>query len=206
MEVRLEGVGKRFVREWIFRHLTLDLQPGDRLALTGPNGSGKSTLLQVLAGAMPPTEGRVQFIAEKNTAIAEDDHYRQLVIAAPYLELIEEFTLTELVDFHRKFKPFHQQQSTQEFIDYLDLQASAQKYIHNFSSGMKQRLRLGLAFWADVPLVLLDEPTANLDARTTAWYLDQVQRLPPEKIIVIGSNVPAEYGFCSRILDLPACR
>ena len=203
MEIRLEQVGKRFVREWIFRNLSLHLQPGDRLALTGPNGSGKSTLLQVLAGAMPPTAGKIDFLGEENRAIEEDDRFRQLVIAAPYLELVEEFTLTELVDFHRKFKPFLHNRTTQDFIEYVDLQTSAHKYIRNFSSGMKQRLRLGLAFWADVPLLLLDEPTANLDARTTAWYLSEVQRLPAEKIIVVGSNVAAEYGFCSRRLNLP---
>ncbi|MFT4033720.1 MAG: ATP-binding cassette domain-containing protein [Siphonobacter sp.] len=202
MHITLDQLGKRFIREWIFRRLTLDILPGTRLAVTGPNGSGKSTLLQVIAGSMPATEGKLLY-RTKNQKILEEDHYfRQVVIAAPYLELIEEFTLTELVEFHQKFKPFKQSLSTIDFIERVDLTASREKFIRNFSSGMKQRLKLGLAFWSDVPVVLLDEPTSNLDARNTDWYLREVQQLSPQQTVILCSNVPAEYTFCNQVLDI----
>lgn len=197
MQLQLEQLGKRFIREWIFRRLSVDLPAGSRVAVTGPNGSGKSTLLQVIAGSMPATEGIIQY-----GSVSDDAVYRHVVIAAPYLELIEEFTLTELVDFHRKFKPLKQGLSTPDFIECLDLTASRNKYIRNFSSGMKQRLKLGLAFWSEARLVILDEPTSNLDARNTDWYLREVQQLTGDQIILIGSNVPSEYAFCTQAIDI----
>lgn len=201
MQIILEQLGKRFIREWIFRRLSLELAAGDRLAITGPNGSGKSTLLQVLTGAMPASEGKIQY-REGTQDIPADHFFRQVSIAAPYLELIEEFTLTELVDFHQKFKPFKQNLSTPAFIERLDLKASRDKFIRNFSSGMKQRLKLGLAFYSNVPLVILDEPTSNLDARNSDWYFEEVQKLDANQTLIIASNVPAEYQFCEKVIDI----
>ncbi len=203
MQIILEQLGKRFIREWIFRRLSLELAAGDRLAITGPNGSGKSTLLQVLTGAMPASEGKIQYF-EGSSEISSDHFFRQVSIAAPYLELIEEFTLTELVDFHQKFKPFKQNLSTPAFIERLDLKASRDKFIRNFSSGMKQRLKLGLAFYSNVPLVILDEPTSNLDTRNSDWYFEEVQKLDANQTLIIASNVPAEYQFCEKVIDIQA--
>ena len=203
MQLILEQLGKRFIREWIFRRLSLELSSGQRIAITGPNGSGKSTLLQVVAGALAASEGKLTYRNE-NQDIPADDVFRQVAIAAPYLELIEEFTLTELVDFHQKFKPFKNNLQTAEFIERLDLKASSDKFIRNFSSGMKQRLKLGLAFHSQVPVVILDEPTSNLDARNSEWYYREVQKLDDSQLVIIGSNVPAEYSFCEKRLDIQA--
>lgn len=201
MQITLENLGKKFVRDWIFRRLTHPLTAGGRYAVVGPNGSGKSTFLQVLAGAVPPSEGTLRY--ERGTQVIDGDScFRYLVIAAPYLELIEEFTPVELVDFHLKFKAFKAGMTRDEFLSEVSLTAARDKSIGHFSSGMKQRLKLGLAFFSDVPLVLLDEPTANLDAANTAWYDHHVRRLGPEQLVVIASNQPSEYAICDEVIDI----
>src|SRR5690606_22281356 len=133
-----------------------------------------------------------------------DDWYRYIVLAAPYLELIEEFTLYEAVVFHQRFKPLKNGFSTADFEDFVQLSHARNKAIRHFSSGMKQRVKLGLAFLSDVPVVILDEPTSNLDATGTKWYLDQVTHLSDNQLVILGSNQPQEYEFCRNIISVSA--
>lgn len=201
MQILINQLGKRFNREWIFRELNLELQAGQSYTFVGPNGSGKSTLLQVISGVIPSTEGKMEYRLNNQT-IEEDKWYKQLIIAAPYLELIEEFTLLELLDFHAGFKPFKTPHAKEEILDKLELESSKHKAIKNFSSGMKQRLKLALAFYSDVPVVMLDEPTSNLDARWSAWYREEVQRLGSNQLLLICSNIPAEYDFADTVINV----
>ncbi len=201
MQLLIDQLGKRFNREWIFKQFSAKLQAGQSYTFVGPNGSGKSTLLHVISGVMPSTEGKIIYQLD-NQIIEEDKWYRQLVIAAPYLELIEEFTLLELLDFHTGFKPFKEGISKSELIERIELEGSKNKAIKYFSSGMKQRLKLALAFYSNVPVVMLDEPTSNLDTKWSAWYREEVQRLTPDQILLICSNVPAEYDFCDTIINV----
>lgn len=201
MQLLIDQLGKRFNREWIFKNFSAKLQAGQSYTFVGPNGSGKSTLLHVISGVMPSTEGKIIYQIGNQT-IDEDKWYKQLVIAAPYLELIEEFTLLELLDFHTGFKPFKEGISKNELVERIELEGSRNKAIKYFSSGMKQRLKLALAFYSNVPIVMLDEPTSNLDAKWSAWYREEVQRLSPNQILLICSNVPAEYDFCDTIINV----
>ena len=107
--ISLQAAGKKFNREWIFRNLTFQFEPGKSYAITGPNGSGKSTLLQCIAGAIHLSEGSVSYHSvskEATTQLAEEDFFKQVAISAPYLELIEEMTAREFLSFHQHFKPF----------------------------------------------------------------------------------------------------
>src|SRR5688572_16846769 len=169
MKIVAENLGKRFNREWIFRHFSFTLQPAATYAITGPNGSGKSTLSQVLWGQVPPTAGTIQYV-DGNTTLPIVEVYRHLAIAAPYMDLVEEFTLEETIRFHFKFKKPVAGISVSEMPERMGLEVARGKKIAAFSSGMKQRLKLALAFYSDTPLLFLDEPTTNLDKPAIAWY------------------------------------
>ena len=106
MKILLTKVGKRYNRDWIFRHLDYEFSPGTSYAITGPNGSGKSTLLQVVAGAVVHTEGSLSYHPEtlQNGNFDAANAYQFLSIAAPYLELIEEMTLLERASSVRNCK------------------------------------------------------------------------------------------------------
>lgn len=201
MKIITENLGKKFRNEWIFRNLNYEFQSGESYTFIGANGSGKSTLMQVLSGFMPHSEGLINYqCSQKSLTI--DDYYKHLVIAAPYLELIEDFTLTEIVEFHVKFKPFKNNLPTNEFIDFIELPKAQNKEVKFFSSGMKQRVKLGLAFWSDCEILMLDEPTSNLDAEATSWYLRNVQEHSKNRLLFICSNQPSEYEFCKNILNI----
>ena len=82
------------------------------------------------------------------------------------------------------------------------MEKSKNKLIRYFSSGMKQRVKLALAFCADTPLLMLDEPTANLDAQGSNWYLQLIEQFAAGRLTIICSNQPNEYAFCKNRLNL----
>lgn len=201
MQITAEQIGKKYRNEWIFRRVDLTLTAGTSYTFVGPNGSGKSTLLQLLAGSLPMTDGKLTYTLN-GKLLEPDDWFRYVSLAAPYLELVEEMTLTELLAFHQTFKPFKPGLTPEVITDLLLLDHARHKEIKYFSSGMKQRVKLGLAFFAQAPVVILDEPTANLDRQGAAWYYEQVRQLGPDQLLLIGSNVPDEYDFCPNVLDV----
>ena len=201
MQIIATGLGKRFQRDWIFRGLTRSFQPGSATAVLGPNGAGKSTLLNTISGQLLPTEGELTYILG-GRPVAVEDLPRHLAYAAPYLELLEELTLLELLQFHTQFKPLRPGVSLDKLIDLMYLENSRHQLVREFSSGMKQRLKLALALYADAPLLLLDEPTTNLDRTGVEWYLEHVRATLAGRTVLVSSNVPEEYDFCTEQVNI----
>jgi ABC-type multidrug transport system ATPase subunit len=198
MKISLHNVGKRYNREWIFRHFSFEFATTGSYAITGANGSGKSTLLQVIAGATMHSEGELAY--KKNDGGIIEQPYRQIAIAAPYLELIEEFTATELLNFHTGFKKLTA--TIPEILQSVNLEKAAQKQIRYFSSGMKQRLKLAQAFFSESDVLFLDEPTTNLDSEGTSLYQNLVKNHAGTRLLLISSNVPEEYAFCNEVIKI----
>jgi ABC-type multidrug transport system ATPase subunit len=203
MEIQLCKVAKRFRYEWIFKDIEYTFRPESRYVLLGANGSGKSTLMKMLSGHLTPSKGSIFFLDKQNKAIDPDSVYRFISYAAPYIELVEEFTLTETLDFHQKFKAFAKNIETQSLIETLGFEKSRHKEIRFFSSGMKQRLKLALAICSDTPILLLDEPTTNLDAQGVAWYKNLLQQYLQDRLLIIATNVPEDYEFiCDKQINI----
>ncbi len=201
MTIVLENIGKRFNREWIFRSVDYVFESGQSYALLGHNGSGKSTLLSILSGWLTPTSGRISWKLDQQD-IPQERIFAYLGLSAPYLEVIEDLTLEEHLHFHARFKPFSDEVSLRTIIDLLGLEKHRHKFIKNFSSGMKQRLKLALAIIPSVPLILLDEPTTNLDREGVDWYLNLMERFSAGKTVIIASNTSREYSFCAHRLTI----
>lgn len=203
VKIELQEVAKRYRLEWVLRHINLILESGRRYALTGPNGSGKSTLMKMLSGHLSPSRGQIRFHLDERT-LERSEVYLHLSFAAPYIDLIEEFTLQEAIDFHRRFKSLHADLDTEGLIRLLGFKRARHKPVRAFSSGMKQRLKLALAICSDTPLLLLDEPTTNLDQQGVGWYLDLIESFGQKRTIVVASNVAVDYGFCEEGVDVMA--
>ncbi len=228
MKITLTEAGKRFNRDWIFRHVSYEFIRGHSYAITGPNGSGKSTLLQVIAGAITPSEGVFTYeptvnnksltgdettvdgsqlteninLSTVNRQLSTENIYRYISISATYLELVEEMTLTEFLHFHRRFKPFLPSIDIEKIISVLGLEKSAHKQIRYYSSGMKQRVKLAQAVFSDTPVLLLDEPCTNLDEEGIALYHQLIKNYCPGRLLIISSNEKQEYDFCEKELNL----
>ncbi|WP_158825804.1 ABC transporter ATP-binding protein [Mucilaginibacter lacusdianchii] len=199
--ISLQNAGRRFNRDWIFKDVSYTFTSGNSYAVLGPNGSGKSTLLQLLNGSLSPSSGKVTFSYQGDN-LEVDAVFKHISLAAPYLELIEEFTLNEVIDFHFKFKPYKVGLDRKQLLDLLDMQTHRNKLVRYFSSGMKQRVKLALAFGSDTAVLMLDEPTSNLDTQGVDWYLKLVQQYAQDRLTIVCSNQAHEYSFCTQQLSI----
>ena len=166
--------------------------------ISGHNGSGKSTLLKLLTGYISPNEGNITW--HKDQQIIPIEQWPELLaVCTPYLELIEEFTLQEMLDYHQKIKPLNQVYTAQSFAKKIELDFQSDKAIRYFSSGMKQRVKLGLVFFSGCEVILLDEPVSNLDKSGIQWYKNQIEQLNTENrlIVVCSNNQEEESFFCN---------
>jgi ABC-type multidrug transport system ATPase subunit len=197
MRISLTDAGKRYNREWIFRHLDQQFLAGQTYAIIGPNGSGKSTLLQVIAGSTALSEGRINM-----DNVKDEDHYQKVSIAAPYLELIEEMSGLEFLQFHAGFKPFVNGMDAIGVLDRVQLSHAGIKQIRYYSSGMKQRLKLAQCILSQSDFVLLDEPCTNLDETGIALYHSLIDEFTRDRCVIVSSNDKVEYSFCQEKIEI----
>lgn len=201
MKISLSHLGKRYNRDWIFRNLNFQFAPNKLYAITGPNGSGKSTLLQIISGSVVHNEGKILYIEDEAT-IEQEKIFRKISFSAPYIEVVEEMTLTEFFNFHDKMKGWIPSLNTKEIIYFLGLEKAAHKQIRYFSSGMKQRVKLAQAILSDVSAVFLDEPLTNLDEEGISLYNSLIKNYCSNRLVIISSNDSKEYSFCEEIIDM----
>jgi ABC-type multidrug transport system ATPase subunit len=202
MEIVLEDISKRYIKSIIFKNLSYTISAQDKVVIKGSNGSGKSTLLKLIAGIETPTKGSIRyFFKQKN--INPEEIFRYLSVCTPYTELFEELTLQQMIDFHFKMKKPLPSVSVSDVSGLILLENELNKEISEFSSGMKQRLKLGLAILSDTSLLLLDEPSINLDLNGIKWYKELVQKYASNKTIIVCSNqIKDEYAFCNKEINI----
>lgn len=202
MSLSLINIAKKFNRDWVFRNANYQFEIPGSYVIKGSNGSGKSTLLKILSGFLTPTEGELKLLIKSNN-ITTENWSNHIAYAAPYYELIEEMYLEEFVSFYIKFKPLQKGISQHDLIKIAYLEEAKNKQIKNFSSGMRQRLKLALAWLGDVSIVLLDEPCSNLDARGIEWYKNLANKYSENRLVIVCSNnIEDEFSFCKKSLDM----
>lgn len=187
MKVELENIGKRFRKEWIFRNVSRGLTAQNCTAILGSNGSGKSTLLQIISGYLTPSEGEIVWQHDEEKILREHV-YRHTAICSPMIQLWDELTLEENISLFLRFKALPKCNDAAEFMACIQLQKQHNKPLKTFSSGMKQRVKLGLAILSDAQLLLLDEPCSHLDAAGVLWYQSLLTDNRKEKTVIIASN------------------
>jgi len=201
IQLTLTGVGKRFGRNWILQDLNEQFSGGERIGIKGRNGSGKSTLLRIICGQLTPSRGAVALkINEEEVSV--NDLYRYVSWTAPYLEIVEELTITEFLAFHFGLKPLLPGLSLTDLPSLLELNDVRKRKLSACSSGMRQRVLLGSALYANTPLLLLDEPTVTLDEDAIDWFHQQLADYCGARLTLIASNEASDLQDCQRVLTL----
>jgi len=196
MEILAHNLSKKFRQEYVVRDFSYHFQSGNAYAITGPNGSGKSTLLQLIAQFTLPNSGTIEMIG-----IDPDLVYSKITFAAPYVELIEEYTLTEHLQILLKNQYLPASVTIESLEEFIDLRPDRVKTIKNYSSGMRQKIKLGFALLSQRPILLLDEPTTNFDEQAKQWFFTRLNE-QRHKLIIIASNEKQEINFCTEKISI----
>ena len=202
MTITLQQASKRFQRYWIFRDIDYTFAATGSYALLGNNGSGKSTLLRVISGMQNPSNGKVLYHDDNGNKLEGSKIFDQLSFCAPGMEIIEELTLREFFDFHFSFKRPLSGLSVSDIIGLTGLSEYADKPIGEYSSGMRQRVKLAQAIFADTAALLLDEPCTNLDEQGVEQYRGWLEQYASKRLIIVASNDVREYFFCEEKIAL----
>ena len=196
MKISLEHISKRFQRHWIFKDINYSFTGSGAYALLGPNGSGKSTLLRVIAGMQSASIGKVSYSTAGNISLDTAKIFPHISFTAPGQEIVEELTLHEFLEFHFSFKKPLPGLDIKSIIAITGLQSIENKPIGDYSSGMKQRVKLAQAIFTDTPILLLDEPCSNLDQQGVEQYRNWIERYSKDRLVIVASNDVREYFFC----------
>ncbi len=195
--IHLKDCGKNYHNSWLFRNVNLemDLTVGNSYGILGDNGSGKSTFLLMLTGQVGPTEGFINYSNQGKELMVYDLH-NNYSHSSPAMELPEELSLVDWFRFQNKIKPFYKEFTLEELCDICQFTSKTKtKAIINYSSGMKQRLKLVLSFFTDTKICLLDEPLSNLDSKGVELYKNLIDKHISNKAIIVASNREDEYYF-----------
>lgn len=202
MKIALEHISKRFQRYWIFKDINYSFTAPGAIALLGPNGCGKSTLLRIIAGMQSPSLGKIHFYDNDDKGIPAEKVFSKISFCAPGQELVEELTLREFFDFHFSFKRPLPGLSVSEIIRLTGLNDAIDKPIGDYSSGMKQRVKLAQAIFSDTPVLLLDEPCTNLDQQGVEQYREWIEQYGKDRLVIVASNDVREYFFCREQVEI----
>ncbi|MEI8280320.1 MAG: ABC transporter ATP-binding protein [Bacteroidota bacterium] len=195
MKISLNQISKRFQRYWIFKDINYSFGSPGTYALLGPNGSGKSTLLRIIAGMQAPSIGKITFSYQRND-IPVNKLFPHIAFCAPGMEIVEDLTLKEFLDFHFTFKNPIAGLTIEKIIEEIGLKHATDKPISDYSSGMKQRVKLAQAIFSDTPVLLLDEPCTNLDQAGVDQYTKWIDTYSQGRLVIVASNDVREYCFC----------
>lgn len=201
LEIIIQNISKQFGKNTVFSNLSLNITHNNPLAITGANGTGKSTLIKTLAGIITPDSGTVKWLIDNKNA-SSNNVAASMAVVAPYTSLIEEFSLHELCSFQSRFRKPINNLTINNILELSGLEKQAHTPLLNFSSGMKQKVKLTLALLFESKAILLDEPCSNLDDKTTQWYKDMLSIYKQNRLLVICShNNSNETFLCSKTID-----
>jgi len=202
MQILVDNISKKYNQFWIFKDFNYTFELGQIYALLGANGSGKSTLSKCLIGLENTNKGQINYIHSSDKQIDKNHIYKYISYCAPAQELIEEFTVLELLEFHFQFKKLIHVNSIQDIIDILDLRHHIHTPIRDYSSGMKQRLKLAQCFFSETDIMCLDEPTTNLDSNWINFYDEYIKKTSPGRLVLIASNQEVEYARAHAFISI----
>jgi len=200
--LNVSGIGKHYGDALLFKDISFRLNPGDVFAIVGWNGSGKSTLLRIIAGLVRPSAGRIEMFCN-GEPISKESRRQFVGMVAPALSLYDELTGLENMEFFCRVRGVAcNRNNCLEIIDGVGLAEHATKICGDYSSGMKQRLKLAQALLHKPPLLLLDEPGCNLDSKGIKVVEGIISKQRQLGVTVIASNEKREADYADKAINL----
>jgi heme exporter protein A len=201
--IRSENIKKTFNRRIVFDKVNFEISSKDGLGIIGKNGSGKTTLIKVIAGLFEPSAGKIKYYL-KEKQVASDEIFKHIGYVAPYLNLYDEFTALEnLIIFDKIRNLKNPPELYKKILEKVNLLERKDDYLRTFSSGMKQRLKFAFAIIGNPDILILDEPSTNLDPEGIKMMNIIIQEYRfDEKMVIIATNDAEDLTYCNYLIDL----
>lgn len=197
-----QRIGQKFNQRTIFKNISFEIESGQSIVLTGPNGSGKTTLLRIICHLIQPSEGAVKFWHDSQ-GVERDGLYPHIGLVGPYLQLYNQLTALENYTFFSRIRgleidfPYFK-----ELMSGMGLQGRELDELRTYSSGMLQRIKYVMALIHQPEILILDEPTANLDEKGVERVYQIMDSQKRDKILIMATNEPGEIRFGEKQIRL----
>jgi heme exporter protein A len=202
LKLDVKNLAKRFGHRPVFQDISFSLDYGSSIAVVGPNGSGKSTMLRLIAGLLMPTSGEAVFY-ENNKRLDFDRLRRKMAMVAPYLSLYSSLTAAENLRFFSEVDGLRiDRQKIEEILARVGLENRADDRVGEYSSGMHQRLKYAVALLKNPEILIIDEPSTNLDENGRKIVYDAINAIRKDCIVIVATNEKEEYSLAEGICQL----
>ncbi|MGA7159542.1 MAG: ABC transporter ATP-binding protein [Bacteroidota bacterium] len=203
ISVSVESLSKAFNRRIIFDNITFSLRERQSVAVTGKNGSGKSTLAKILCGLLSPSRGQIRCSID-GEAILTEGIYQHVGLVSPYITMYEEFSgIENLVVFaHIRGLRGNIIEDSENLLKRFGIYARRNDEVRTYSSGMKQRLKYAAALLHRPEILVLDEPTANLDEEGVGVVRSTMRSQIENGILIIATNDKEDLDYAQSRIDL----
>lgn len=203
-EIKCENLSKSYSGRTIFKNLSFNISTSQSLTVTGSNGSGKSTLIKVIANLIHSSKGNIS-VKSDNMDVPRDKWFEKTGLLSPYLNLYDELTGFENLDFFYRLKAKDRSYS-HDRIDHVlhkvNLYEKRNELLKNYSSGMKQKLKLAFSVLHEPEILLLDEPRSNLDKAGIDMIYEVSAEQKKKGILIIATNDDDDKELCDSILSI----
>ncbi|OGU47475.1 MAG: ABC transporter ATP-binding protein [Ignavibacteria bacterium GWB2_36_8] len=197
-----ESVNKTFGRRLIFRDINFKLNSSTIFGISGPNGSGKSTLVKTIANIISPSSGKLVH-SINGTEIKPEKLHNYIGLVSPYLVLYDEFTAYENLNYFSEIRGISfDKEKVDELLNKFLLFNRKDDLVKTYSSGMKQRLKFIFALMHSPQLIILDEPTSNLDDEGKEVVYQLVKEEGSRNVVIVASNEKTDLNLCTNKIDL----
>ena len=204
LEINCDNLTKTFSGKTIFKNLSFNISSKESLTITGSNGSGKSTLIKVIANLIQASKGKIS-VRENKAEIPQDKWFQSTGFLSPYLNLYDELTGFENLDFFYRLRSTDAKQSGEKIkhiLQRVNLYEKRNELVKNYSSGMKQKLKIAFAVLNEPDILLLDEPRTNLDKAGVDLITEIAGKQREKGILIIATNDEDDKLLCDSALNI----
>ncbi|NLN07780.1 MAG: ABC transporter ATP-binding protein [Firmicutes bacterium] len=201
-KVVLKKLTKAYGRRRLFADISVTIPGRSVFVLHGPNGAGKTTLLRIICGLVPATSGEVEITVD-GKLLAREESREHIGLVSPELELYGELSAVENLEFFAGVRglPFSPAKA-RDLLTFVGLAGRGRDLVGTYSSGMKQRLKYAYALLHEPQILVLDEPTSNLDETGVAVVAEIIRRQKDRGIVIMATNEPGEVSYGDQTLAL----
>lgn len=204
VEINCENLSKTYSGKTIFKNLSFNISSSQSLTITGSNGSGKSTLIKVIANLIHSSKGKITLKSD-NAEVPRDKWHERTGLLSPYLNLYDELSGYENLEFFFRLKSKKGRSSKdriEQALQRVNLFEKKNELLKNYSSGMKQKLKLAFAVLHEPEILLLDEPRSNLDKAGIEMIYEVSAEQKKRGILIIATNDEDDKELCDDILSI----